>query len=170
MVIRNISIEELERRVKSLTENATESEMLFRNRLDDLGVSYEFQWAIESKTSYYIADFFIPRSKTIIEIDGYYHYTKIGKKRDVLRDAFLKKHGYRVIHIPNKDVLTFDIDSICKIKTPAKKLKKKKPIIKKTTMSYVDKMMMQVKKDEKAEALKNKRLSKMKMLYPNIFL
>jgi very-short-patch-repair endonuclease len=52
----------------------------------------------------YMADFCCVELKLILEIDGVDHGTAKGKQRDRVRDAFLKKQGYRVLRIAGFDV------------------------------------------------------------------
>jgi predicted adenine nucleotide alpha hydrolase (AANH) superfamily ATPase/very-short-patch-repair endonuclease len=51
----------------------------------------------------YIVDFYIHALKLIIEIDGDIH--SLQKEKDIIRDIFFVKHGYRVIRIPAFEIL-----------------------------------------------------------------
>jgi epoxyqueuosine reductase len=51
----------------------------------------------------YIVDFYIHALKLIIEIDGDVH--SLQKEKDIIRDIFFVKHGYRVIRIPAFEIL-----------------------------------------------------------------
>jgi very-short-patch-repair endonuclease len=53
----------------------------------------------------YTADFCCVELKLILEIDGADHLTDDGRQRDRVRDAFLKRRGYRVMRISGYDVL-----------------------------------------------------------------
>jgi len=50
----------------------------------------------------FFADFVCRRRKLIIELDGFSHDLQPG--RDVARDAYLRRAGYRVLHFTNADV------------------------------------------------------------------
>ena len=50
----------------------------------------------------YIADFYCAERRLIIEADGFGH----GNARDILRDQWLTAQGFRVLRLPNRDVLT----------------------------------------------------------------
>ena len=39
----------------------------------------------------YIADFYCPKSKLVIEVDGGQHYSAEGKEKDKKRDEYMKK-------------------------------------------------------------------------------
>jgi very-short-patch-repair endonuclease len=53
----------------------------------------------------YILDFYSPRLKLAIEADGGQHNIKKNKIHDQQRDAFLKKHGIKVMRFWNDDIL-----------------------------------------------------------------
>jgi len=59
----------------------------------------------------YIVDFFCPRAKLVIEIDGGQHYEIKSEKQDKIRDAHLKRLGLKVLRFQNIDVLK-NIDSV----------------------------------------------------------
>ena len=52
----------------------------------------------------YVADFFCPAKRLIIELDGGHHNDDATAKRDSERQAWLEKEGYRVIRFWNSDV------------------------------------------------------------------
>ena len=61
----------------------------------------------------YIADFYCPRAKLVIELDGSGHYTKEGKEYDEIRTAFLEEYGLTVIRIPNTQIRN-NFEGVCK--------------------------------------------------------
>jgi very-short-patch-repair endonuclease len=50
----------------------------------------------------YIADFYCPSARLVIEVDGVSH---IGAAGDAVRDTWMARHGVRVLRISNRDVL-----------------------------------------------------------------
>jgi len=54
----------------------------------------------------YIADFYSPKHRLIIEIDGDSHFTPDGLEYDAERTAFLEGLGLRVIRFTNAEVKT----------------------------------------------------------------
>jgi len=60
----------------------------------------------------YIADFYIPSARLIIELDGSQHYDSIGMTADQERDAFLKDQGMTVVRYSNLDI-TQRFRSVC---------------------------------------------------------
>ncbi|THD69753.1 DUF559 domain-containing protein [Robertkochia marina] len=49
----------------------------------------------------YIADFYCPSEKMIVELEGPYHYTDQVNERDKERELYFKKLGIKVLRIPN---------------------------------------------------------------------
>jgi very-short-patch-repair endonuclease len=66
-----------------------------------------FEYRLKLKDSYILPDFFIPDLKLIIEFDGtYYHRDNTeNKERERRRDENIKKSGYNVIHISEKEYI-----------------------------------------------------------------
>ena len=54
----------------------------------------------------YIVDFFCPKAKLVIEIDGSQHLVGDTIKYDRIRDEYLSSIGLRVLRFTNADVLT----------------------------------------------------------------
>ncbi|HLD88098.1 MAG TPA: endonuclease domain-containing protein [Candidatus Omnitrophota bacterium] len=53
----------------------------------------------------YIADFYCPALKVVVEVDGGQHYSEDGKIYDDQRDKFFRTLGIRTIRFNNLDVL-----------------------------------------------------------------
>lgn len=54
----------------------------------------------------YITDFYCPRRRTVIEVDGWQHLSDERKEYDEERQNFMKCIDIKTIRITNKDVLT----------------------------------------------------------------
>ena len=52
----------------------------------------------------YIADFYCPSEKLVIELDGAGHFTPEGEAHDLKRDSFIKELGITVLRHENRDV------------------------------------------------------------------
>ncbi len=52
----------------------------------------------------YIADFYIPAAKLVIELDGSQHYTEEGKEYDTERDQYMQALGITVLRYSNSDL------------------------------------------------------------------
>jgi very-short-patch-repair endonuclease len=59
----------------------------------------------------YIVDFYCPKAKLVIELDGGQHYLKTGKEKDKIKDNYLSGLGLKVLRFSDVDVLR-DIDSV----------------------------------------------------------
>lgn len=53
----------------------------------------------------YVADFYCPRYKLIIELDGSVHEQQEQREHDHLRNTYLQKRGFRILRIQNKKVM-----------------------------------------------------------------
>lgn len=53
----------------------------------------------------YIVDFYCPKARLVIEVDGGQHYEGDNKVRDKKREAELKAIGFKVIRYTNLDII-----------------------------------------------------------------
>ena len=60
----------------------------------------------------YIADFYCPQAKLIVELDGSQHYIGDEVETDALRTRFLEGYGLTVIRIPN-NAITQNFQGVC---------------------------------------------------------
>lgn len=87
---------------KELSTKATVWELEFKTKLEKLKEPFVFQYPIICKKErLFILDFYLPKLKLAIELDGHSHYTKAGIGKDKRRTALLKKEGIRVVRIAN---------------------------------------------------------------------
>lgn len=67
----------------------------------------------------YIVDFFCPKLKLIIEIDGYQHFYEESKEYDNKRTEYLEKPGFYVLRFENTEVdknieeVRYIINNVC---------------------------------------------------------
>jgi very-short-patch-repair endonuclease len=54
----------------------------------------------------YIVDFYCPKAKLVIEVDGSQHYSGEAVEKDRKRDEYLKSLGLNVLRFTDTDVLT----------------------------------------------------------------
>jgi len=62
----------------------------------------------------YIVDFYAPKVKIVVEVDGSQHLEKRNKIKDAARDEFLKSLGLDVLRFDNLQVLK-EIDSVTEV-------------------------------------------------------
>ena len=58
-----------------------------------------------------IADFYCPKSKLVIEVDGGQHYSAEGTEKDIERDEYMGKAGITVLRFSDREVLG-NIDAV----------------------------------------------------------
>jgi very-short-patch-repair endonuclease len=78
-----------------------EAKILELLKASSLKSSFEFQPILNG----YIPDFLFPRSKLIVEADGWHHTTTAGMRADARRTHHLMKDGYRVVRFMNREIL-----------------------------------------------------------------
>ena len=90
-------------RAKALRKEQTPAEQLLwkalRNRQLN-GLKFYRQRVI----GYYIADFYCPELKLILEADGDVHFTDEQQTHDAKRNQWFEAEGYRVLRVFNSDV------------------------------------------------------------------
>ena len=89
---------------KELRKRSTDAEKLLwkQLRLRQLeGVKFRRQQPIDNN---YIVDFVCFEKRLIIEVDGGQH--AVEQEKDIERDRYLKKHGFKVLRFWNNEVLT----------------------------------------------------------------
>lgn len=52
----------------------------------------------------YIVDFYCPKARIVIELDGGQHYTESGQERDKLREEVLLNMGVKVLRFSDREV------------------------------------------------------------------
>jgi len=97
----------------NLKKNLTLEEKLLweKIRKDQLGVRFRRQYGIGE----YIVDFYAPKLRLVIEIDGEQHHTKEGMEYDILRENYMKELGIITLRFSNKEVNHNIEDVIMKI-------------------------------------------------------
>lgn len=85
----------------------TNLERAVKTWLDEKGVNYTPQYPLRQG---YTADFAILDKNTIIEVDGeHWHSGKKRQKKDRFRDYQLRRAGWEIIRIPERDIDKLDI-------------------------------------------------------------
>jgi very-short-patch-repair endonuclease len=65
-----------------------------------------YQFYRQRIISDYIVDFFCPRAKLVIEVDGGQHYSGKTAEADRIRDDYMRNLGLKVLRFTDTDVLT----------------------------------------------------------------
>lgn len=89
---------------RRLRKDATKAEKILWTRIQKkqiLNTKFRRQFAIGE----FVVDFYAPRLKFVIEVDGEYHLTSGALVRDKEREDFLMEHGVKIIlRITNDEV------------------------------------------------------------------
>jgi len=89
---------------QQLRKNMTDAECRLWNRVRGRQLK-GYQFYRQKTIGDYIVDFYCPKAKLVIELDGGQHYTKVGIQKDKTRDEFLTDFGLRVLRFSDRDVL-----------------------------------------------------------------
>jgi very-short-patch-repair endonuclease len=89
-------------RRKELRNNSTPQEILLWLHLKDSKLGFKFRR--QHSLGGYIADFYCPSKKLVIEIDGSQHF--INKKYDDIRSSYLQGLDIKVVRFTNNEINT----------------------------------------------------------------
>jgi len=81
-------------------------EIIFKNLLDEFGINYIWQNPFYDKNRYVCVDFYFPKNRIVVEIDGFFHSKKQNSKKDNIRTDYLIQHHdiKEVIRISNNSL------------------------------------------------------------------
>ena len=100
----------LKERSQQLRKEMTTAEKLLWSRIR--GKKLTGYWFYRQKpVGEYIADFYCPNAKPVIEVDGGHHFNTETCEYDKVRNAYLKGMELRVLRFTNTQVLS-DIDTV----------------------------------------------------------
>lgn len=89
---------------RTLRRNATLTERMLWHHLRKKQLE-GFKFRRQAGIGRYIADFYCPKARLIIELDGNSHTTEEAKRYDVIRDAYIENLGLTVLRFTNNAVL-----------------------------------------------------------------
>lgn len=107
MLSYNKSLKQISRNLRS---NMTDAETLLWSKLRGKQLK-GCQFYRQKIIGNYIADFYSPKSKLVIEVDGGQHYSEEGKEKDRKRDDYMRILGITVLRFSDTEVLR-DIDTV----------------------------------------------------------
>lgn len=93
----------IDNRRYELQSRATRAEVAACNTLDRVGIRYIKQYHVFTGRKHFYADIYIPAIRLIVEIDGCYHFTDNQRRLDANRSACLRRLGYHVYRITNRN-------------------------------------------------------------------
>ncbi len=101
---------DLMKRAKWMRKNMTDAE----NKLwSDFLQNHKFRILRQRPIDNYIVDFYCPKTRVVIEIDGDDHYSKSGVEYDKERTSILEGYGLQVIRFTNDEVMN-QFRDVCK--------------------------------------------------------
>ena len=90
---------------KELRKNMTKEEKhLWYDYLKPYRQAYGIAFTKQKVIGRYIADFYCPKAKLVIELDGSQHYEENATVYDDERTKYLNNHGIEVIRYTNRDI------------------------------------------------------------------
>ena len=104
---------ELKEYSRSLRKNMTDAERLIWSRIRRKQLK-DCQFYRQKIIGNYIADFYCPKAKLVVEIDGSQHYSSTGKQKDEVRDDYMIQHGLKVLRFSDGEVFN-DLDAVVEV-------------------------------------------------------
>src|SRR5450759_3585109 len=95
---------------RNLRSNMTDAERLIWSKIRRKPIG-DLQFYRQKNIGHYIVDFYCPKGKLIVEIDGGQHYESDGMKKDRERDRYLQMLGFAVLRFSDIEVLK-NIDGV----------------------------------------------------------
>ncbi len=121
--MKRIYNEKLKKFARELRKNSTPAEILLWRDVLKARKMKGYQFNRQFPIGNYIVDFICRKLKLVIEVDGFSHDLRFGKH--IKKDEYLRKTGYTVLHVKEKDILK-DIETVKKyIESYVEKLEKK---------------------------------------------
>lgn len=82
---------------RNLRSNMTDAERYLWSKIRRKQIG-DLQFYRQKNIGHYIVDFYCPKEKLVVEIDGGQHYESEGMKKDRERDRYLQMLGLTVLH------------------------------------------------------------------------
>ena len=101
MLSYNKSLKQISR---NLRRNMTDAETLLWSKLRGKQLK-RYQFYRQKIIGNYIVDFYCPKSKLVIEVDGGQHYSAEGKEKDKRRDDYMTREEITVLGFSDREVL-----------------------------------------------------------------
>jgi len=100
---------------KILRKRMTRAEIILWQELRNkkLGMKFRRQMPFVFGIYRYVADFYCPQRKLIIEIDGGIHNAPEVKEIDIFREDIFNLSGYKIIRFNNEEI-EYDIKNVIK--------------------------------------------------------
>lgn len=81
----------------------TKSEQILAEMFIRVGVRAMFQKGFIAGNNFCIADFYLPKHKLVVEVDGGYHTTDSQMRRDANKDWYYRQRNFKVWRMTNEE-------------------------------------------------------------------
>jgi very-short-patch-repair endonuclease len=88
---------------RNMRKNPTKAEALLWSKLKAKKTGYKF--TRQKVILGWIVDFYCPKVRLVVEVDGKYHELELQKKKDNLRDLVMSEHGFSILRVTNRCVM-----------------------------------------------------------------
>ena len=95
---------EFKEKRRELRKNSTVTERILWDKLRDNQL-FDIKFKKQFGVGIYIIDFYCPKAKLAIEIDGSVHESKDAKEYDKIRDEYISSLGINTIRFKNDEIL-----------------------------------------------------------------
>lgn len=103
----------------SLIKKATKPELVLKDKLTKMNIHFLFQKVFIKEKGMVIVDFYFPKRKLIIEVDGISHFNKVNYK-DIEKNEYLTlNRGFSVIRITNTEAKNITQEDLYSLITSA---------------------------------------------------
>ena len=95
---------------RKLRSNLTDAELLLWSRIRRKQIS-DVQFYRQKSIGNFIVDFFSPKARLVVELDGGQHFEELQIEKDKSRDDYLKNLGLQVLRFDNLQIMQ-SLDSV----------------------------------------------------------
>jgi very-short-patch-repair endonuclease len=104
---------ELKKYSRDLRKNMTDAERLLWLKIRGKQLR-GYQFYRQKPIGNYILDFYCPKVKLVIEIDGGQHYSSEGKQKDEIRDNYMEQMGLKALRFSDIEVFK-NLDEVIEV-------------------------------------------------------
>jgi len=87
---------------RQLRKNMTDAERLLWSKVRKKQLK-DYQFYRQRIIGNYVVDFYCPKARLIIEIDGGQHSSDEGIEKDKIRDDYMREHGLKVLRFSDRE-------------------------------------------------------------------
>jgi very-short-patch-repair endonuclease len=88
---------------RQLRKNMTVAQRLLWSKIRGKQLK-DYQFYRQSIIGNYIVDFYFPKAKLVIELDGGHHYSNKGLEKDKMRDDYIEEQRLNLLRLSDRNV------------------------------------------------------------------